>query len=77
MACGRMSTVKKGRHAGLKLEGPEYETLYVFGGLCMIESIEEIIYLNDICDRLGMDTITAGNLWLCPNFSKAKKCLGL
>ena len=62
MACGRMSTVKKGRHAGLKLEGPEYETLYVFGGLCMIESIEEIIYLNDICDRLGMDTITAGNL---------------
>jgi aldehyde:ferredoxin oxidoreductase len=62
MACGRMSTVKKGRHAGLKLEGPEYETLYVFGGLCMIESIEEIIYLNDICDRQGMDTITAGNL---------------
>jgi aldehyde:ferredoxin oxidoreductase len=28
----------------------------------MIDSIEEIIYLNDICDRLGMDTITAGNL---------------
>jgi aldehyde:ferredoxin oxidoreductase len=28
----------------------------------MIKSIEEIIYLNDLCDRLGMDTITAGNL---------------
>jgi len=27
-----------------------------------VDSIEEIIYLNDICDRLGMDTITAGNL---------------
>ena len=25
-------------------------------------SIEEIAYLNDRCDRLGMDTITAGNL---------------
>lgn len=62
MACGRMTTVKKGRHSGLKLEGPEYETLYVFGGLCMIDSVEEIIYLNDICDRLGMDTISAGNL---------------
>ncbi len=62
MACGRMTTVKEGRHAGLKLEGPEYETIYAFGGLCMIDSIEEIIYLNDICDRLGMDTITAGNL---------------
>lgn len=62
LACGRMTTVKNGRHAGLKLEGPEYETIYAFGGLCMIDSIEEIVYLNDICDRLGMDTITAGNL---------------
>ena len=62
MACGRLSTVRQGRHAGLKLEGPEYETIYAFGGLCMIDSIEEIIYLNDICDRLGMDTITSGNL---------------
>jgi aldehyde:ferredoxin oxidoreductase len=44
------------------LEGPEYETIYAFGGLCLIDRIEEIIYLNDICDRLGMDTITAGNL---------------
>lgn len=62
MACGRLTTVKDGRHAGLKIEGPEYETIYAFGGLCMIDSIEEICYLNDLCDRLGMDTITAGNL---------------
>ncbi len=62
MACGRMTTVKDGRHKGLKIEGPEYETIYAFGGLCMIDSIEEICHLNDICDRLGMDTITAGNL---------------
>ena len=62
MACGRMSTLREGRHTGLKIEGPEYETIYAFGGLCLIDSIEEIAYLNDICDRLGMDTITAGNL---------------
>lgn len=62
MACGRMSKVLHGRHAGLKIEGPEYETIYAFGGLCLIDSIEEIAHLNDICDRLGMDTITAGNL---------------
>jgi aldehyde:ferredoxin oxidoreductase len=62
MACGRMTTIQKGRHAGLTIEGPEYETIYAFGGLCMVDSIEEIAYLNDICDRLGMDTITAGNL---------------
>jgi len=28
----------------------------------MIHEIEEITYVNDICDRLGMDTISAGSL---------------
>lgn len=62
LACGKLIEVKEGRHRGLRLEGPEYETIYAFGGLCLIDSIEEIANLNDICDRLGMDTITAGNL---------------
>jgi aldehyde:ferredoxin oxidoreductase len=62
MACGQLGIVKEGRHEGLKIEGPEYETIYAFGGLCLIDSLEEIAYLNDICDRLGIDTITAGNL---------------
>jgi aldehyde:ferredoxin oxidoreductase len=62
MACGKISEVKRGRHRGLRIMGPEYETIYAFGGLCMVNSIEEIIYLNDLCNRLGMDTITAGNL---------------
>jgi aldehyde:ferredoxin oxidoreductase len=62
MACGRLSVVKAGRHQGLKIEGPEYETIFAFGGLCEVGSIEEIMYLNDICDRLGLDTISAGNL---------------
>ena len=62
MACGRMAKISKGRHKDLKFEGPEYETIYTFGGLCMVDDMAEIVYLNDICDRLGMDTITAGNL---------------
>ncbi len=62
IACGRLSKVKEGPHKGMTLEGPEYETIYAFGGLCLIKSIADILYLNDICDRLGMDTITAGNL---------------
>ena len=62
ISCGKLSRVIRGRHKGLTLEGPEYETIYAFGGLCMVDEIEEIIYLNDICDRLGIDTITAGNL---------------
>lgn len=62
MACGKKTTVREGEHKGLTVEGPEYETLYVFGGLCSIERLDKILYFNDICDRLGMDTISAGNL---------------
>jgi aldehyde:ferredoxin oxidoreductase len=62
VACGKLSTIKRGPHKGLTVEGPEYETIFAFGGLCEIGSIEEIAYINDLCDRLGMDTISAGNL---------------
>jgi aldehyde:ferredoxin oxidoreductase len=62
MACGKITEVKAGRHQGLKIEGPEYETTFAFGGLCLVKDLEEIAYLNDLCDRLGLDTITVGNL---------------
>jgi len=62
VACGKLTEVTSGRHKGLLIEGPEYETINVFGGQCMIDDLREIAHLNDICDRLGIDTITAGNL---------------
>lgn len=62
LQCTKLSTVKEGRHAGLQLEGPEFETIYSLGGLNCIDSLEEIAYLNDLCDRLGIDTMSAGNL---------------
>jgi len=62
LACGKVTTVPDGRHAGLQVEGPEYETIFAFGGLCGVDDLAEILHLNDICDRLGLDTITAGNV---------------
>jgi aldehyde:ferredoxin oxidoreductase len=62
MACTRQTEVNEGRHRGLKIDGPEYETIYAFGGLNLVEDIREIAYLNDVCDRLGLDTMTAGNV---------------
>ena len=62
MACGKLSTVKSGRHRGLTIEGPEYETIYALGGICCVDRIEEVAYLNDICDKLGLDTISGGNM---------------
>jgi aldehyde:ferredoxin oxidoreductase len=62
LRCTKKSVVQKGRHRGLEIDGPEYETLYAIGGLNMIDSAEEVAYLNDICDRLGLDTMSAGNI---------------
>jgi len=61
----------------LKLEGPEYETINAFGGICLIDDIREILYLNDICDRLGIDTISAGNLAGFAIEASHRKDLGL
>jgi aldehyde:ferredoxin oxidoreductase len=62
LRCTKTSVVKKGRHQGLKAEGPEFETIYAIGGLNEIDSLEEVLYLNEICDRLGLDTMSAGNI---------------
>lgn len=73
-ACGKRTQVLKGRHKGLKIEGPEHETIYSFGGLCRINELEEIAYLNDICDRVGIDTISAGNLIaFCMELSRRRR----
>ena len=39
---------------------PEYETLAMFGCNCLNNNIESIIKVNDICNRHGIDTISAG-----------------
>ncbi|MCD5414617.1 MAG: aldehyde ferredoxin oxidoreductase family protein [Clostridiales bacterium] len=62
VACGKLSKIKNGKFKGTVVEGPEYETLYVFGGLCCIDDINAITYLNDLCDRMGIDTMSTGNM---------------
>jgi aldehyde:ferredoxin oxidoreductase len=39
---------------------PEYETIAMFGTNCLNNNLESIIMANDICDRAGLDTISAG-----------------
>ncbi len=43
-----------------KIEGPEYETTAFFGSGCMISNIKDVALANEICNDLGMDTISAG-----------------
>jgi len=57
--CGGIVSVKEGPYA---VEGrkPEYETIAAFGTMLLNQSAESIIKANDICDRYGIDTISAG-----------------
>ncbi|MHA1892536.1 MAG: aldehyde ferredoxin oxidoreductase family protein [Promethearchaeota archaeon] len=59
--CGKHVKVETGEFK-CELEGPEYETIANFGGLCDIHDIEAIAMLNEFCDRMGIDTISAGAL---------------
>lgn len=57
LACGNFT---KAQHA--QVEGPEYETLAIAGSNCGIEKLETVIRFNEICDSLGIDTISTGNI---------------
>ncbi|MBN2324154.1 MAG: aldehyde ferredoxin oxidoreductase family protein [Spirochaetes bacterium] len=60
IACSKITAVDSGPFAGAETEGPEYETLYSFGGACDNASMESIILADQLCDELGMDTIACG-----------------
>jgi len=58
--CGRFFVIKEGKYAGTSVEGVEYELLYSLGGDLGIDNIEVTAKLNEICDRAGIDGISAG-----------------
>lgn len=39
---------------------PEYETVLALGGLCLNDDVDSIFYLNELLNRAGMDSISAG-----------------
>ena len=58
--CGKLFEVKSGKFAGVAIDGIEYETLYSLGGQCGNADVESVARANELCDVLGMDTISAG-----------------
>ncbi len=58
--CGRFFVIKEGKYAGTRVEGVEYELLYSLGSDLGIDNIEVTAKLNEICDRAGVDGISAG-----------------
>jgi aldehyde:ferredoxin oxidoreductase len=57
LGCGNYTQL-----ANSMVEGPEYETLALCGSNCGISDLEAVIEFNRLCDDLGLDTISAGNI---------------
>jgi aldehyde:ferredoxin oxidoreductase len=56
-AIGCSKVNRKGDVSG---EGPEYETIYAMGSNCGNGDIASIVRLNELSNRLGIDTISTG-----------------
>ncbi len=59
IACGGVVEVKEGPYASAG-HRPEYETLGAFGTMCLNDNAESIVLCNELCNRLGLDTISTG-----------------
>ncbi len=62
IACWNKSSIKSGLHKGVSLVGPEYETIALMGSNLGMKCIEDIAFLNERCNELGMDTISLGGV---------------
>jgi aldehyde:ferredoxin oxidoreductase len=48
--------------SGLETEGPEFETVMAFGSNAGVDDLVSVMKSNDLCDELGMDTISCGDV---------------
>jgi len=60
IACGRHTEIQQGEYQGESGGGPEYETIGAFGSKCFVDDLNAITMANYICNRMGLDTISAG-----------------
>lgn len=60
VGCSQLKVAKTGPYAGILSEGPEFETMYSYGGVTGVENIDAIIAADRLADELGLDTISSG-----------------
>lgn len=54
--------ITKGKYSGTEGYRPEYESIVALGSKCGMGDTEALLYLNDLCSRLGIDTISTGSV---------------
>ncbi len=59
VACAQYCEVQEGKYQGAKSD-PEYETIGTLGGMCGVDNFAAIVRGNELCDELGIDTMSVG-----------------
>ncbi|HUS46962.1 MAG TPA: aldehyde ferredoxin oxidoreductase family protein, partial [Phycisphaerae bacterium] len=62
MTCGNICLVKQGKYVGTVTEGPEYESCAMLGSNVGVDNFAAVLRANQLCDELGIDTISTGSL---------------
>jgi len=60
LGCKKVNYVREGPFAGTLEEGPEYEGLMAFGSSLGIDDYATALKANQICNKYGLDIISAG-----------------
>jgi aldehyde:ferredoxin oxidoreductase len=61
VACGREVSLKDTPYEVEVVDGPEYETVAMLGSLLLVDDLPGVAYAGHLCNRYGLDTITAGS----------------
>jgi aldehyde:ferredoxin oxidoreductase len=61
-SCHRFLRIEEGPHRGAYSAGPEYETVSALGSGPGVDSIGAVHRSNELCNDLGLDTISAGGV---------------
>jgi len=62
MTCGNVNLVHEGKYAGTVTEGPEYESACMFGSNLGVDDFGAVLRACQLCDEMGVDTISMGAL---------------
>jgi aldehyde:ferredoxin oxidoreductase len=58
--CPGVYRVPDGPYQGTVTEGPEYETVYALGSMCLVPDIRAVVKFDRLCDEYGLDSISTG-----------------
>jgi len=51
----------RGKYKGMQAVRPEFESMLALGSKCGLSDLDTLVFLDNLCSRLGLDNISAGN----------------